>query len=309
MFKCKCMGRCTCTRGVPAVTALRPDLPDPVWVETRTGAFMFPRFSLCPPAPPPVLQAVSFLRRLAFATRKRSRAVSRAFPTTLTSCRRAARRVPSSPPRRSLLLPVPSPFPFPSPRGDGAVRGGSPGWWGAGYVLLADCGRSGRRGRLQGRGLAVTSVDQGGTGTSAGSAGSSGAMGEASGAPRDAASDAPSEGASERLSKGSSVRASVAASSASRSRRAVSRRHVRLAVVATGLAGALVLTGCSGDSDSGDDSTPSAGASSSADADPDGGTGGGTGGTDETGGSATSSAPAGELEEAGSPRSTARPWR
>ncbi|WP_406469028.1 hypothetical protein OH738_18025 [Streptomyces hirsutus] len=88
----------------------------------------------------------------------------------------------------------------------------------------------------------------------------------------------------------------MAASSASRSRRAVSRRHVRLAVAATGLAGALVLTGCSGDSDSGDDSTPSAGASSSADADPDGGTGGGTGGTDETGGSATSSAPAGELE-------------
>ncbi|MFI8305231.1 hypothetical protein ACIF80_17625 [Streptomyces sp. NPDC085927] len=84
----------------------------------------------------------------------------------------------------------------------------------------------------------------------------------------------------------------MTASSAPYSWRTVSRRRVRLAVAATGLAGALVLTGCSGDSDSGDDSTPSAEASASADADPDGG----TGGTDETGGSATSGAPAGELE-------------
>ncbi|GAB2819984.1 hypothetical protein GCM10027073_59130 [Streptomyces chlorus] len=67
---------------------------------------------------------------------------------------------------------------------------------------------------------------------------------------------------------------------------------MRLAVAATGLAGALVLTGCSSDSDSGDDSTPSAEPSTSATTDPDGG----TGETDETGGSDTSSAPAGELE-------------
>ncbi|MFC5953179.1 hypothetical protein ACFP51_01340 [Streptomyces pratens] len=78
----------------------------------------------------------------------------------------------------------------------------------------------------------------------------------------------------------------------SRSWRTVSRRRVRLAVAATGLAGALVLTGCSSDSDSGDDSTPSAEPSASSSADPDGGTGG-TGGTD---GPDTSSAPAGELE-------------
>ncbi|GAB3166687.1 hypothetical protein GCM10027162_01600 [Streptomyces incanus] len=76
----------------------------------------------------------------------------------------------------------------------------------------------------------------------------------------------------------------------------MSRRRVRLAVAATGLAGSLVLTGCSGDSGSGDDSTPSAEPSASATTDPDGGTGGGTGGTDGTGGSDTSSAPAGELE-------------
>ncbi|MFF0115811.1 hypothetical protein [Streptomyces prasinus] len=74
----------------------------------------------------------------------------------------------------------------------------------------------------------------------------------------------------------------------------MSRRRVRLAVAATGLAGALALTGCGGDGDSGSgyDSTPSAGASVPADADPDGG----TGGPDGTGDPAASSAPAGELE-------------
>lgn len=84
----------------------------------------------------------------------------------------------------------------------------------------------------------------------------------------------------------------MAASSASGSWLTVSRRRVRLAVAAMGLAGALVLTGCSSDSDSGDDSTPSAETSASDGADPDGG----TGGTDETDGSDASSAPAGELE-------------
>ncbi|MEF9905450.1 hypothetical protein [Streptomyces sp. P9-A2] len=84
----------------------------------------------------------------------------------------------------------------------------------------------------------------------------------------------------------------------SRSWRTVSRRRIRLAVAATGLAGALVLTGCGSDSDSGDDSTPSAEPSASASADPDGGTGGtgGTDGPDGPDGPDTSNAPAGELE-------------
>ncbi|MFD3731813.1 hypothetical protein [Streptomyces sp. NPDC058632] len=103
----------------------------------------------------------------------------------------------------------------------------------------------------------MTSVDQGSTGTSAGSGTVSG--------PDPAAS---------------------------RSWRTVSRRRVRLAVAATGLAGALALTGC-GSSDSGDgSSTPTATPSASADADPDGR----TGGADGTGGSDASGAPAGELE-------------
>lgn len=57
--------------------------------------------------------------------------------------------------------------------------------------------------------------------------------------------------------------------------RTVSRRQLRIAAAAAGLAGALVLTACSGGSDSKDDSSsgPSASAASSAD------TGGGTGGT------------------------------
>ncbi|WP_030942551.1 hypothetical protein [Streptomyces sp. NRRL S-646] len=57
--------------------------------------------------------------------------------------------------------------------------------------------------------------------------------------------------------------------------RTVSRRQLRIAAAAAGLAGALVLTACSGGSDSKDDSStgPSASAASTAD------TGGGTGGT------------------------------
>ena len=57
--------------------------------------------------------------------------------------------------------------------------------------------------------------------------------------------------------------------------RTVSRRQLRIAAAAAGLAGALVLTACSGGSDTKDDSSagPSASAASSAD------TGGGTGGT------------------------------
>ncbi|MFE7812954.1 hypothetical protein ACFU5P_13480 [Streptomyces sp. NPDC057433] len=80
---------------------------------------------------------------------------------------------------------------------------------------------------------------------------------------------------------------------ATRSRRPLSRRRVRLAVAAAGLAGALALTGCSSDGDSGDDpSTPTAAPSAPADGDPDGG----TEGTDEPDGSDASGAPAGELE-------------
>ncbi|MFE9771459.1 hypothetical protein ACFYOV_07265 [Streptomyces sp. NPDC005931] len=77
---------------------------------------------------------------------------------------------------------------------------------------------------------------------------------------------------------------SVTFSRASRSRRSVSRRSVRAAATAVGLAGALALTGC-GDGESGDDSAkPTPPATATAD------TGGGTGGP------ATSTAPAGELE-------------
>ncbi len=150
----------------------------------------------------------------------------------------------------------------------------------------------------------MTPVDQDGTGTSADSAAATGAApgacrgavpeasrGTVPGVSSGAASKAPSEENSKETSKRAPARASAAASSASRSRRTVSRRGVRLAVAATGLAGALVLTGCGGDGGSGGDPTPSGTASAPAD----GGTGG-TGGADGTDAPAASSAPAGELE-------------
>jgi hypothetical protein len=67
----------------------------------------------------------------------------------------------------------------------------------------------------------------------------------------------------------------VTSATFTRPARTVSRRQLRIAAAAAGLAGALVLTACSGGSDSKDDSSsgPSASAASSAD------TGGGTGGT------------------------------
>ncbi|WP_225320862.1 hypothetical protein [Streptomyces luteolifulvus] len=69
----------------------------------------------------------------------------------------------------------------------------------------------------------------------------------------------------------------------SRPSRRLSRRQVRIAAAAAGLAGTLLLTACSGDS--GSDDEPSAGTETSASAD----TGGGTGGS-------ASASPAGKLE-------------
>ncbi|WP_255310807.1 hypothetical protein [Streptomyces viridosporus] len=88
--------------------------------------------------------------------------------------------------------------------------------------------------------------------------------------------------------------ASVAFSGSSRPPRAASRRRVRTVAAAVGLAGALVLTGCSGDGGSGEDSaTPAPPATATP------GTGSGTGGSGTgggTGGSDARTAPAGALE-------------
>ncbi|MCX4882603.1 MULTISPECIES: hypothetical protein [unclassified Streptomyces] len=68
--------------------------------------------------------------------------------------------------------------------------------------------------------------------------------------------------------------------------RTVSRRQVRIAAAAAGLAGALVLTACSGgDSTDGSSSSPSSSAAPTATADTGGGTGGATSASDDLQGS------------------------
>jgi hypothetical protein len=72
----------------------------------------------------------------------------------------------------------------------------------------------------------------------------------------------------------------VTSATSTRPARTVSRRQLRIAAAAAGLAGALLLTACSSGGGSQDDSSPSPSASASATADTGGGTGGTTGASD-----------------------------